>query len=233
MTGGAAANGRDEDERAETAAPLESLGTGRRLWLFRHAEVHEEWQGKAYGGLDVPLSARGEADTVCVAERFGGLPFRAVLCSNLSRARRLGELLAQRSGAPLQVHAGLAEIARGRWQGRTVAELHEQAAEEVAAFYADPWRYCGHGGETDRDVLRRAWPVVAEALRASPGDGRPLAVAAHYNVVRVLVARALGIEPALSFRLRIDCGALTVLRDDPRGWVLERLNVRDLGGGGA
>jgi broad specificity phosphatase PhoE len=224
---------REDGEPADRALPFASFGTGRRVWFFRHAEVHEDWQGKAYGGLDVPLSARGEADTLSVAERFGGLPFGTVLCSNLSRARRLGELLAQRSGAPLVVHAGLAEIARGRWQGRTVAELHEQAGEEVAAFYADPWRYAGHGGETDRDVAARAWPVVAEALRAAPGDARPLAVAAHYNVVRVLVARALGIDPAVSFRLRIDCGALTVLRDDPQGWMLERLNVRDLGGRGA
>jgi broad specificity phosphatase PhoE len=217
---------------AEPTEPEPSFGSGTRVWLFRHAEVHEDWQGKAYGGMDVPLSERGRADTLRLGERFGGLPFRAVISSNLVRARLLGELLAERSGAPLIVSAGLAEIARGRWQGRTVADLHERSSDEVAAFYADPWHFNGHGGETDADVAARAWPVLAAALAEARGDPRqrPLAVAAHYNVLRVLVARALGIPPSRSFRLRIDLGALTVLRDDPAGWRLERLNVRELAG---
>jgi broad specificity phosphatase PhoE len=56
--------------------------------------------------------------------------------------------------------------------------------------------------------------------------GGPLALAAHYNVIRVLVARAIGIAPAHSFRLRVDLGAVTVLADDPGGWRLLRANVR-------
>ena len=199
------------------------LGTGAEVWLFRHGEVHEDWQGKAYGGLDVPLSARGEEDTARVAQLFGELPFTAVVSSSLERARRLGTGLAAASGAPLEVSDGLVEIGRGRWQGRTVADLFERSADEVAAFYDDPWSWNGHGGETDADVLARAWPVLEAGLRR---HGGPLALTAHYNVVRVLVSRALGVAPADSFRLRVDLGAVTVLRDDPDGWRLVRANVR-------
>lgn len=212
------------------------FGTGTQVWLFRHGEVHGDWQGKAYGGMDVPLSEQGERDTARVAERFGAMPFRAVLSSSLTRARTLGEQLAERSGAPLTVTPGLAEIARGRWQGRTVADLFEHSGDEVAAFYADPWHFNGHGGETDADVVRRAWPVVAAALAepgarglagADEGKPAPLAITAHYNVVRVLIAYALGIRPADSFRMRIDLGAISVLQDAPGGWRLRRLNVRE------
>ncbi|HVS19563.1 MAG TPA: histidine phosphatase family protein, partial [Planctomycetota bacterium] len=49
------------------------LATGTTIWLFRHGEVHEDWQGKAYGGADVPLSAAGERDTRAVAEAFAAL----------------------------------------------------------------------------------------------------------------------------------------------------------------
>jgi len=199
------------------------LGTGAEVWLFRHGEVHEDWQGKAYGGLDVPLSARGEEDTARVARLFGELPFAAVVSSSLERARRLGSGLAAASGAPLEVSDGLVEIARGRWQGRTVADLFERSADEVAAFYDDHWNWNGHGGETDADVLARAWPVLEAGLRR---HGGPLALTAHYNVVRVLVSRAIGVAPADSFRLRVDLGAVTVLRDDPDGWRLVRANVR-------
>lgn len=231
-----AAPAADEDPGA--AAP--GFGTGAELWLFRHGEVHPDWQGKAYGGLDVPLSERGRLDTLEVVRRFGALPFRRVLSSSLARARLLGEELARSSGAALTITPALAEIARGSWQGRTVAELFERSADEVASFYADPWGFGAHGGETDRDVHARAWPVVAEAFagpgrepRAAEGDARPVALTAHYNVVRVLVARALGVRPPDSFRLRVDLGAVTVLEDAPGGWRLRRLNVRHPRGPGA
>jgi broad specificity phosphatase PhoE len=214
------------DARERPTGPHPGLGTGAEVWLFRHGEVHEDWQGKAYGGLDVPLSAQGERDTRAVAELFGGVPFRAVVSSSLERARMLGELLATAAGAPLEVSPGLVEIARGRWQGRTVADLFARSADEVAAFYADPWTFDEHGGETDADVLERAWPVLEAALRRSGG---PLALTAHYNVVRVLVSHAIGIDPRDSFRLRVDLGAVNVLRDGPGGWELVRANVRGPG----
>jgi len=50
-------------------------------------------------------------------------------------------------------------------------------------------------------------------------------VVAHYNVLRILVARALGIAPPDSFRLRVDMARAVLLRDTPAGWVLARSNV--------
>ncbi len=204
------------------------LASRAAIWLFRHGSVHEEWQGKAYGGLDVPLSATGERETEELARAFGAERPTLVLASPLVRARRLGEALAAATGAPLELEPGLCEIQRGRWQGSSVAELRERCAEEVAAFYADPWSWCGHGGETDRDVLARAWPPFERALRAV-GGGR-LWVACHYNVMRVIIARAIGIPPEHSFRLRVDVGAACQLADLPGGFRLERANVRSPGG---
>ena len=207
-------------------------GTGAFVWLFRHGEVHEEWQGRAYGGLDVPLSVQGELDTRETARRFGSLPLRCILSSSLRRARVLGEALARESGAPLQITPALAEIQRGRWQGLTVSTLHAEHAEEVAAFYADPWAWNGHGGETDQDVAARAWPslerLLAEHGAPHPGgDPAMLALTCHYNVIRVLVARMLGIAPEHSFRLRVDLSGAVLLRDTPAGWTLVRANVRE------
>jgi len=200
------------------------LSSGATVWLFRHGEVHEDWQGKVYGGIDVPLSAGGEADTATVARAFCGLRPRQVLSSTLQRARRLGEALSAATGAPLETDAGLVEVCRGRWQGLAVADLMARHAEEVAAFYADPWSFDAHGGESDRDVLARAWPAFERGVRAV--EGGLLAVACHYNVLRVLLARAAGISPEHSFRLRVDLAAACLLADAPGGWVLQRCNVR-------
>jgi len=198
--------------------------SGAGVWLIRHGEVSADWQGRVYGGFDVPLSKAGLSDTTAAARRFGALPLRRVLTSSLQRARALGEALSVASGAPLDVEPALAEVQRGRWQGLASSELNQLHPAEVAAYYADPWEYREHGGESDRDVLARAWPPFERAVRAV--EGGLLAVACHYNVLRVLIARAVGIAPQDSFRVRIDLTAACYLVDGPQGWVLERSNVR-------
>ncbi len=197
--------------------------SGAWVWLLRHGEVHEDWQGRAYGGMDVPLSAQGERDTQAAIEAFSSIAIERVVSSNLARARRLGEGIAAGTGAALSVSAGLAEIQRGRWQGLSIADLSRERGEELAGFYDDPWNFDQHGGETDRNVLERAWPLVERAL-----EGRPkiVAITCHYNVVRVLLTRMLGLEPRVSFRLRIDLSGACLLHDGPDGWRLLRSNVK-------
>lgn len=203
--------------------PHAGFQSGAWVWLLRHGEVHEDWQGKAYGGMDVPLSAQGERDTRAAIEAFSTIPIERVASSNLVRAKTLGEGIAAGCGASLTISSGLAEIQRGKWQGFSIAELSKERGEELAGFYADPWNYNQHGGETDRDVLARAWPEVERAL-----EGRPklVAITCHYNVVRVLLTRMLGLEPSLSFRLRIDLSGACLLHDGLEGWRLLRTNVK-------
>ena len=185
--------------------------------------MHEDWQGRAYGGMDVPLSAQGHLDTDAAIGAFSALPFDRVLSSNLARAKRLGEGIAAGSGASLTISAGLAEIQRGNWQGLPIAELSRDRGDELAGFYADPWNYDRHAGETDRNVLERAWPLLEGALEGAP---KLVAITCHYNVVRVFLTRMLGLEPQLSFRLRIDLSGACLLHDGPNGWQLLRANVK-------
>lgn len=203
--------------------PHPGRGSGVELWLARHAEVHEDWRGKVYGNLDVPLSADGLARTRELAGALAGLPPAAVCSSPLERAWLLGRALAEASGAPLAVEAALAEIDRGRWQGRSVEALQRDEPERVRALYADPWRWREHGGESDACLAARAWPAV-EALLERHADGA-VVVTTHYNVIRVIVSAALGIAPARSFGLRIDPGRAALLADAPDGWRLCRSNV--------
>jgi broad specificity phosphatase PhoE len=228
--------------------PHPGFRSGASVWLFRHGEVHEDFQGLAYGGMDVPLSREGREQSERLAERFGVVRFDHVVASTLQRARYLGEQLAQRSGAPLELDAGLVEIDRGRWQGLPQKELLAKHEADVEAFYNDPWNWRRHGGETDSDVLARAWPVLERTVREHGAQkhgvqkygaerheargheaaqhGASLAIVCHYNVVRNLVAHALGLAPTASFRVRIDLTAGALLHDSPEGWRLVRCNVR-------
>ena len=122
-----------------------------------------------------------------------------VVSSPLSRARLLAEGIADQSGAPLVIEPGLAEIDRGSWQGQPVADL---PSEQVTGFYADPWTWREHGGENDSQLLARVWPVVTEHVARHAN--RELLFVAHYNVIRVIAAYALGVRSSKSFAFRID-----------------------------
>lgn len=211
------------DPTAPPRPPAASPGGGGRVWLVRHAEVHGDWHHRAYGGLDVPLSERGEADTRAVAASFAGAPLARVASSHLVRARTLGEAIARESGAPLHVDERLREISRGAWQGLPAAEFRARWEADRERFLADPWTWKGHGGESDADVAARAWPALAEHAEAA--RGRELAVAAHYNVIRVLVTRALGLGSRESFTFQSLPAHATCLVAEDGGWRLLAANL--------
>ena len=208
-------------------SPHPGWGTGARVWLVRHAEVHGDWKGKAYGDLDVPLSAEGEERTREMGRSFGALPLAGIACSTLRRAAVLGHAVAARAGLAADADDGLREIHRGKWQGLDVADLYERFPAEVDAFYADPWSWAGHGGESDAAIAARAWPALERAVeRAVARTPRgTVFVASHYNVIRVLTACALSIPPGRSFAFRIDTGRGMLLLDEPGGWQLAHSNV--------
>ena len=211
------------------AGPRSGLGRGSRLWLVRHAQVHEDWVGRSYGGdQDVPLSTAGERRSAELASSVARLRPRLILGSDLSRARHLAELAAREAGCPLRLDSRLREVDRGRWHSLDVGDLHRDRTDEVRAFYADPWHFTGHGGEGDGHVAERCWPLVHAAL--AEVEGGVLVVAAHYNVIRVLAGCALGLPPARSFALRLDKGRALALEDSAQGWRLLASNVADPGG---
>ena len=205
------------------ARAVRGPGRGTEVWLARHAEVHEDWRGRAYGDLDVPLSEDGRRRTRELARDLAGLRPARVLSSPLERALVLGRDVAERCGAPLEVLPGLREVHRGTWQGRRVDELSRDEPEAVRAFYADPWDWRGHGGESDAMIAARIAPVVRSELEEL--DGGRLLVTTHYNVIRVFALCALGIPAESSFALRVDPGRLVVMRDDPAGWRLLHSNL--------
>jgi hypothetical protein len=51
-------------------------------------------------------------------------------------------------------------------------------------------------------------------------------ITTHYQVLRSIVAAALGLAPARSHALQNDLGQATLLVDGPHGWTLARANVR-------
>lgn len=99
------------------------------------------------------------------------------------------------------VRDGLREIAHGRWEGLTRADVEARFHDEYAAWDADPLTFAPQGGESGIAVLARALPVLREIVESCAG--KVVAVVSHKATIRLLLCSVLGID-ARGYRDRLD-----------------------------
>lgn len=204
-------------------APLPSPGTGSMLWLVRHG--HVDAPHGSYGDTDVPLSALGQEETRAAMGSLAAVDgLRAIFSSPLVRARTMGEGLARATGLELQLEDGLKEVHRGRWQGLEMDEYRARWDAAAEAYWEDPLSWRGHGGESEADLVARGFPCMVAAAHAA--GGQVAVITAHRQIIRAVVAAAVGIPPVASHRMRITTGSGILLEDAPHGWVLHRTSVK-------
>ena len=161
---------------------------GTRLLLVRHGEstwnAQSRWQGQA----DPPLSPFGERQAEDATVRLAEMAaVTAVWVSDLVRARRTGELMAQRLGLDgVREEPRLRERDVGAWSGLTRDEIEQQWPGYLAARRSPP------DFEGDDALLERARAGLAAAIDGS-GAGDVLVVT-HGGVIRT-VERSLGAMP--------------------------------------
>ena len=99
--------------------------------LLRHGQTTWNAERRWQGWADAPLSPLGEQQALDAAVHLARCGFTRVCSSDLSRARRTGELLAESLGidAHVFVDAAIREHDVGVFQGRLTAELQEEYPE--------------------------------------------------------------------------------------------------------
>ena len=197
-----------------------------RLHLVRHGETAHNRDGLGLGRADAPLTEHGRRQAEAAVERLAREPLARVLTSPLGRAEAIARPLAERAGAPLEVRAELIELDVGETEGLPLAEIAERFPAFVAAWRGpDAATAEMPGGESLAQLAARLEPLAAE-LSALPDDGDDVAVVSHNFVLRLLVCRLLGLEPAAFRAFALDLASLSTLSLRRGRAVVERLNDR-------
>lgn len=147
------------------------------ILLVRHGETPFN-AARVVQPPDTPLSERGVAQAACIARRIAELGAACVLASDLERARKTAELIAQATGAPLELSALLQERNFGELRGRPYTELSPDA------FWPE---YTPPGGESGADVDARAvlaFQLIVKKLESVHGN---LVVVSHGLFVAALL----------------------------------------------
>ncbi len=170
----------------------------------------------------VGLSERGRAEIAAVAERLAGEGIAGLYASPLQRTRESAEIVSARLGLPVVFHDDLIELDFGEWTGSTFDAIRADPRWE-------PWRTQRSlasipGGESMREVQRRA----VEAMLAISDSRRDEAVVAvsHGDVIRSVLAFALGMPLDLFGRLEVGLGSLSTIRIDADGIRVLAVNQR-------
>ncbi|MGB8652798.1 MAG: histidine phosphatase family protein [Mycobacteriales bacterium] len=174
----------------------------------------------------VHLDERGQAQAGAVAERLRPVRFDALVSSPLDRCLDTAATIADGRDQEVQVEQDLGECRYGEWTGRPLKELAKEPLWKVVQ--AHPSAAVFPGGEALADTQHRAVSAV-RAWNAKLGESATWLACSHGDVIKAVVADALGLHLDQFQRIVIDPCSVTVIRyTQTRPFVVR---VNDTGGG--
>ena len=161
----------------------------------------------------VELDEKGHAQAAALVERLQGLPVKALVRSPLLRCRLTVEPLAAALGLEPVVDERLSEVDYGQWTGRPLTELLREPLWSVVQ--QQPSAAVFPAGEGLAQVQARAVAAVREhdrRLRAEHGSDTLWVACTHGDVIKAVVADALGAHLDSFQRITADPASMSVIR---------------------
>lgn len=174
----------------------------------------------------VDLDDRGREQARTLAERLAQLPLAAIVASPLERCQQTAAALRERRDVDVRTDERIGECRYGDWTGQELKKLAKDPLWRVVQ--AHPSAVTFPGGESLREVQCRAVSAVRE-WNATLGSEATYAIVSHGDVIKAVVADALGMHLDLFQRIVVDPCSLSVVRYTGLRPFLTRLN--DTGGG--
>jgi alpha-ribazole phosphatase len=192
------------------------------VWLLRHGEPAAEARGRCYGSLDVELSAEGIRQAHRAAEALREHPLAMVYASPRRRCIDAAKILAAEQNIALETLDAIREIDFGDFEGRPYESIAAEFPELYRHWMECPTQVRFPGGESFDDMRIRVTSAV-RTLRARHED-QSIAVVTHGGVIRIILAEALGMQPASIFRIAQRYGAINLIRYFDASPLVELIN---------
>lgn len=172
-----------------------------RVFLIRHGATELSAEDRFAGAVDVLLSDTGRNQARMLGLRLAHEKVAAVYASPMKRTVETARLIAEPVGIEVQTLDAVREIAHGRWEGRTRAEVEQEFGDEYMRWEEDPYTFAPEGGESGLQVTARALPALLDLVQRH--EGKRFAVVSHKATIRLLLSSLLGFDPR-RYRDRLD-----------------------------
>ena len=173
------------------------------------------------------LDERGQKQAAAVAERLREVPLTAIVSSPLDRCLDTAEAIAGGRDVDVQVDDRLGECRYGDWTGRPLKELAKDPLWKVVQNHPSAVTFPGPEGEPLRETQNRAVAAVRD-WNARLGADTTWLACSHGDVIKAIVADAMGLHLDQFQRIFVDPCSVTVIRyTELRPFVVR---VNDIGG---
>jgi probable phosphoglycerate mutase len=195
--------------------------------LVRHGLTHLTGPVLAGWTPGLHLDERGTKQAARLAERLAPVPLAAIVSSPLERCLDTVAPIAEGRTPAVEVAVDerLGEARYGDWTGRELKALVKEPLWKVVQ--AQPSAVTFPNGEAMRDMQSRALAAVRD-WNARLGAEATWLACSHADVIKSIVADALGLHLDQFQRIGIGPASLTVIRYSGTRCVVSRVN--DLGG---
>ncbi|MFJ8587089.1 histidine phosphatase family protein [Streptomyces sp. NPDC093595] len=185
------------------------------LILVRHGRSTANTAGLLAGWTPgVALDERGAAQAAALPGRLAGVPIAVAVTSPLQRClETLRPLLDARPELAVHTDERIGECRYGDWSGRKLAELADEPLMDVVQQH--PSAAAFPGGESMRAMQARAVDAVREwnaRVEAEHGEDAAYVMCSHGDIIKSVVADALGMHLDLFQRIHVDPCSVTVVR---------------------
>lgn len=181
------------------------------LLLVRHGMTDATGPRLAGRAEGIHLNDTGRVQAAHLASRLDGVVPAALISSPLERCRQTAEAVAERLDTEITVDERFLECDYGTWTGRSLTELADDPLWSVVQSHPSAVRF--PGGEALAAASARAVEAVrdwnAQLLRDGPTTPPVYVVCSHGDIIKAIVADALGMHLDLFQRLRVDPCSVT------------------------
>jgi probable phosphomutase (TIGR03848 family) len=184
--------------------------------LVRHGRTTSNASGLLAGRLPgVRLDEVGTEQAARTGERLAAVPLAGVVSSPLERCRQTARAIvkAQPAKPSLRTERGITECDYGDWAGRPIKELARERLWSLVQ--TQPSAAVFPNGEAMTAMQARAVAAVRRldvAFEAEHGAGAVWVAVSHGDVIKSVLADALGLHLDLFQRLHVDPASISIVR---------------------
>lgn len=184
--------------------------------LVRHGRTTANASGVLAGRTPgVSLDDVGRTQAEATAARLAAVPLVEVVTSPLERCKETAAAIVKaQEGRPRRsTERGITECDYGDWQGRKLRTLAKEPLWKVVQ--TQPSAAAFPGGESLTTMQARAVAAVRRrdaVVEAEHGPGAVWVAVSHGDIIKALLADALGMHLDLFQRLHVDPASVSIVR---------------------
>lgn len=184
--------------------------------LVRHGRTTANAGGVLAGRTaGIKLDGTGRGQAARLGERVSVVPLAGVVSSPLERCRQTARaILAQQPGSPpTTIEKGITECDYGEWQGRAIVDLAKEDLWSVVQ--RQPSAAVFPGGESLSSMQTRSVAAIRRhdaTFEAEQGAGAVWLAVSHGDIIKSILADALGMHLDLFQRINVHPASVSIVR---------------------